>query len=291
MGPRENEATQSADNEVATCSETDERNQEKLIEKTVSNICHSGAEKGNVSVPVLLNSSGTLLERGQCYELDGIQFAVTNISVQQQKSEMLKGAVILNGKIDESVQICMPVDKKIQSTRPILDRKDKDFLKSISFLNKDVQREILESESTVRHLVRRSVVGSHMRKEVATALSSRSQNRRFSLGVCSLEHDIDLFGIDPKLKKTVYSYQKDNIGALDNLLGCLWDIKEISDSQFRFVTQVVVKLKGFQLIVAVSTAVSRLPFSEIDYRNKIKLLELVPVESQTSDCEEVDSLD
>ena len=263
---------------MATCSETDERNQVKLIEKTLSNICLSGAEKGNVSVPVLLNSSGTLLECGQCYELDGIQFAVTDISVQQQKNELLKGAVILNGKIDESVQICMPVDKKIQSTRPTLDRKDKDFLKSISFLNKDVQWEVLESESTVRHLVRRSVVGSHMRKEVATALSSRSQNRRFSLGVCSFEHDIDLFGIDPKLKKTVYSYQKDNIGAL---LGCLWDIKEISDSQFRFVTQVVVKLKGFQLIVAVSTAVSRLPFSEIDYRNKIKLLELVPVESQT----------
>ena len=115
-------------------------------------------------MPVLLNSSGTLLERGQCYELDGIQFAVTDINVQQQKSELLKGAVILNGKIDESVQICMPVDKKIQSTRPTLDRKDKDFLKGISFLNKDVQQEILESESTVRHLVRRSVVGSHMRK-------------------------------------------------------------------------------------------------------------------------------
>ena len=106
-----------------------------------------------------------------------------------------------------------------------------------------------------------------------------------------MEHDIDLFGIDPKLKKTVYSYQKENICKLDNHLGCLRDIKEISDSQFRFVTQVVVKLKGFQLIVAVSTAVSRLPFSEIDYRSKIKLLELVPVESQISDCEEVDSLD
>ena len=162
-----------------------------------------------------------MLERGQCYELDGIQFAVTDINVQQQKSELLKGAVILNGKIDESVQICTPGDKKIQSTRPTLDRKDKDFLKSISFFNKDVQQEILESESTVRHLVRRSVVGSHMRKEVAAALSSRSQNRCFSLEVFSFEHDIDLFGIDPKLKKTVYSYQKENICELDNLLGCL----------------------------------------------------------------------
>lgn len=93
------------------------------------------------------------------------------------------------------------------------------------------------------------------------------------------------------MRKTVFSYQKENIGDLDNLLGCLWDIKQISDNQFRFVTQVVGKLKGFQLIVAVSKAVSHLPFSEIDYRSKIKLLELVPVESQTSDGEQVDSLD
>lgn len=141
------------------------------------------AEKGKVSVPVLLNFSGALLERGQCYKLDGIQLVVTDINVQQQKSELLKGAVIVNGKIDESVQICMPVDKKIQSPRSTLDRKDKGFLKSISFLNKDVQREILQSESTVRHLVRWSVVGSHEKGSCHSSIFKKPERTFQPLGV------------------------------------------------------------------------------------------------------------
>ena len=49
-------------------------------------------------------------------------------------------------------------------------------------------------------------------------------------------------------------------------------------------TQVIVRLKGFQLTVTVSIATGRLQFNESDYRHKIKSLELIPDE-QVSDSE------
>lgn len=246
---------------------------------------------GSSSVPVIFNSTGTLLERGQCYKLGDIQFAVTDLTIQCQDTNSVNGAVILNGKIDHSVKIVMPVEKKVQPARPSLDRQDRTFLNKISILNRTVQQELLVSNSTVRRAVRQSMIAAHLRKEVTSALNSKSHNRRFSLGVCSFEHDMDIFNLDLKSMKRVFSYRNENLSELDNLLGSLWDVKETGDGQFRFVTQVVVKLKGYQVTVSVSTAASRLQFSEADYRQKIKSLELSPAEDHLSDCEETIGLD
>ena len=88
------------------------------------------------------------------------------------------------------------------------------------------------------------------------------------------------------MEEESFSYKNDNIFNLDSLLGFLRDVNKISEFQFRFVTQLIVRLKGFQLTVTVSFATSHLQFSESDYRHRIKSLELIPDE-QVFDSEEV----
>ena len=162
-----------------------------------------------------MNSFGALLERGECYRLGDINFAVTDI---EQDTNSVKGAVISEGKIDQSVKIVMPVEKKIQPTKPCPDIKDRDILRSLGLMNKTVQQKLLSSSSSVRHSVRQAMVASHLRKEVHAALVSPSHCRRFSLGVCSFEHDLDIFNIDPKSKKSAFSYENENISNLDSLI-------------------------------------------------------------------------
>ena len=59
------------------------------------------------------------LEREECNQLGNINFAVTDI---EQNTNSVKGAVILKVKIDVSVKIEL-VEKKIQPTKPCLDKK------------------------------------------------------------------------------------------------------------------------------------------------------------------------
>ena len=56
-------------------------------------------------------------------------------------------------------------------------------------------------------------------------------------------------------------------------------------------TQLVVKLKDFQLTASVSTAISRFEFDEKEYRNVIMSMELVPDENLISDNEEANDME
>ena len=244
----------------------------------------------NMSFPMIVNTEGTLIERGKCLQYQTMNFATTDITCDQDKESVIRGVMIFNGKLDQSIKIEMPANKSVQCINPNLDKHGKEFLNSVSLLHsKQAQQELRESDSLVRQAVRRAVVASQIRKEVASALSSKSHTRRFCLGVCSFEHDIEMLEVDIQSKKSEFSYKKDTISRLDNLLGSLWDIKRIDGNQFRFVTQLIVKLKGFQLTVSVSTAISR--FDEKEYRNVIKSMELVPDENLLSDNEEANDME
>lgn len=246
----------------------------------------------NMSVPMIVNTEGTLIERGQCFQYQTMNFAATDITCEHDKESVIRGLMIFDGKLDESIKIEMPASKSVQCISPSLDKSGKEFLNSLSLLHsKQAQLELRESDSLVRQSVRQAVIASQIRKEVASALSSRSHTRRFCLGVCSFEYDIEMFELDIKSKKREFSYKKGNISRLDDLLGSLWDIKCIDGNQFRFVTQLVVKLKGFQLTVSVSTAISRFEFDEKEYRNVIMSMELVPDENLISDNEEANDME
>ena len=156
--------------------------------------------------------------------------------------------MIFDGKVDESIKIEMPANKSVQCIYPTLDKSGKEFLNSLSLLHsKPAQQELREPDSLVRQAVRRAVIASQIRK-VASALCSRSHTRRFCLGVCSFEYDIEMLELD-KSKKSEFSYKKGTISRLDTLLCSLWDIKCIEGNQFRFVTQLFLGKASFNFIV------------------------------------------
>ena len=147
----------------------------------------------NMSVPMIVNTEGTLIERGQCFQYQTMNFAATDITCEHDKESVIRGLMIFDGKLDESIKIEMPASKSVQCISPSLDKSGKEFLNSLSLLHsKQAQLELRESDSLVRQSVRQAVIASQIRKEVASAQSSRSHTRRFCLGVCSFEYDIEM---------------------------------------------------------------------------------------------------
>ena len=224
------------------------------------------------AVPVGLSNDGTLLERGKCYQFDKFTFAATEII-----SKNVKGEVIVNGKLDHKIQSSMPVDRLSgQSCRTIasgLPKKDREYLSKMSLESEAEQQKLSNSSESVRHSVRAALLGSAIRREISSALTSKSFRKRVCIGLCSIEHDWRILNINRNTKKVLYSYKGGNIGALDKVLGLKWDILEIDSSHFRFVTQVLFKAKDMMLYMSVFTAICRKGLSGY-YREFIQTTEL-----------------
>lgn len=115
-------------------------------------------------------------------------------------------------------------------------------------------------------------IGWHLRHEVRLALTSRCNSRSVSFGVCALDTDPKIIGMDPlKRDKCEFSYRMRNIGQLDQLMGLKWDI-ELQDTRTTFVTAIFFKINARDVMVArILTAVSWVDLRESnDYRRDIR---------------------
>ena len=109
-----------------------------------------------------------------------MNFATTDITCEHDKESVIRGLMIFDGKLEESIKIEMPANKSVQCINPSLDKSGKEFINSLSLLHsKQAQQELRESDSLVTQAVRRAVIASQIRKEVASALCSKSHTRRF----------------------------------------------------------------------------------------------------------------
>ena len=241
-----------------------------------------------VHVPVHLNGNGVLIQTGACYALSGLSFAATELS-KNEKCSTVKGNVIVNGKIDKDIFIEMPVDKSdLSPMSHNLPKSDRDFLSSKSALqNGTLQGQLSKSHESVRCSVRKSLLASCLRNETLAALKCTSHRRRFSLGVCCLEFDLQSLGFQTS-NKIVFSYKNNNIHQLDNMLGKQWDVFEVDRQQFRFVTELVIKMKGFILSGSVSTAICRKQLNIDSYREDVKSVDLDPLDGHDSDLDQED---
>ena len=263
------------------------------IEETCSEVSTSMSstvkETVSESLPVVLTTDWTLLEKGKCYRFGEMAFAATELSNQS-----VKGEVIIDGKLDHDIHISMPVDRiSGQSDRKLssgLPKQDRDYLSRFS-LDSPVEQEILlNSSAGVRHSVRSALLGRVIRREITSALSSKTYRKRVYLGLCSVEHDLKLLQIDRTTKKASYSYKDGNMSELDQVLGLKWDVMELDESYFRFVTQVVFKAKDMMLFMNVSTALCRQGLIEC-YRDFIKSSELTTDEGDSANLSDHEELD
>ena len=155
--------------------------------------------------------------------------------------------------------------------------------------NRLLQSQLSKSNEAIRCSVRRSLLGSCIRSEILAALKCTNHRRRFSLGVCCLEFDLDILNFQNSNKR-IFSYKNKSIEELDDLLGMQWDVYEVDTQQFRFVTEVVIKLKGFILSGTVSTAICRKQLIRESYREDVRLVELETTTGHDSDMEQEDML-
>ena len=95
---------------------------------------------------------------------------------------------------------------------------------------------------------------------------------------------------DRTTKKASYSYKDGNMSELDQVLGLKWDVMELDESHFRFVTHVVFKAKDMMLFMNVSTALCRQGLIEC-YRDFIKSSELTTDKGDSANLSDHEELD
>ena len=244
----------------------------------------------NQHLPMVF-SCGTLIQTGHTYSIKGfnsVTVAATEIVSTPNSTCKLKGDLILNGHIDHVVKIEMPVERAQSASCP-LGKKDREFLGVLSLFNRQNQEELRNSDVSVRRRVREAQLGAALHREVQCALKCRNFKRRFSLGLCSFEHDLDILNLDAVSKTREISYRNENFEGFDSLLGNHWDVLPVEEQQhFRFVTRLTLKAKGMQIVGSVYTAVCRCSFGP-DYRALVKSRELTVDAGEVSDLDEEDT--
>ena len=163
---------------------------------------------------------------------------------------------MIGGAVDKEVKIAMPLDRAEKAGPFIVDADTKKELLRTKRDSFDQSVAVLQSAPhQVRTRVRTAQLAAALRREVGLTFKSKALRRRFCLGLVDYSTDISLFGLHPfGCRRAVYSYQKTNIGQLDQFLGNFWDVHSM-EGQVSFATQVVVSLTASGLLngsVAVS---------------------------------------
>ena len=256
--------------------------------ETQTDLCDKVGQ-GGTHYPLVFQS-GELIHSGGTVTLKthpNTIFGVTRI-FHKGTGIVARGELVINSSIDRDVEITAPV-QKLQCVKVPLTKKDKDHLSKFNIAdNSELQRSLLDAPPEVREQVRASQLGAAVAREVHFALKSKNAKRRFCLGLCSFEHDLSILGFG-SARKVVFSYRESNISKLDSLLGQQWDVFSFDANQFKFVTQVVFRLREQIISGTIYTSVSRSELTP-SYRQCLADTDLaVPVieEDENSDQEEV----
>ena len=234
-----------------------------------------------------MSTNGTLIQRGRCYRLSNTDVSVAAVDI---KGSQISGPMIIGGNIDHDVQVSMPAERACLPSRdsvPTLGKSDRDYLATLGLENQPEQEKLANASVSVRKAVRSALLGHLVRKEVSSALKNKSCRKTVCLGIVAMEHDMSILGIDTKSRKMIYSYKDGNMDQLDSLLGMRWDVSPIDKTHFRFVTQVVFKVKDLMLSMGVYCAICRSCFSD-SYRSEIQnkdMKECIEEEDHSSDLE------
>ncbi|KAJ8026153.1 hypothetical protein HOLleu_33913 [Holothuria leucospilota] len=209
----------------------------------------------------VLTNNGDVFTTGDSAKLmlcgNPVSMGITGLfadSGSQQKKLVAGG--FLFGDTDVKVQV--PFERLEKASTGILPTISERKLMKTAFkeaLQHSLKRSKIDFHYRVQ--VRRTQIGRHLRNEIRAALKSKLNCRMVSLGVSSLDTDLEILGIDPlKQDTSEFSYKKGNLASLDLLMGDRWDV-ELQDGRTSFVTSVVFKVNNKDVVIAkVSTAYS-----------------------------------
>ncbi|KAJ8034577.1 hypothetical protein HOLleu_21476 [Holothuria leucospilota] len=181
-----------------------------------------------------------------------------NVGVERLFKEDSKGILLLNAFVlgDKEVKVTVPVHRfrgsnaiklKDKEERSALrDSRERAFKRSFA---------LCQESSSYRRQVREMQLSKYLRKEVKAALNSKGRRRVVNLGVCAMESDLEILGLEGFQKKD-YSYRNNNIKDLDHLLGPRWDIID-EGNRVKFVTSLTLQLSvSWVETCSISTGIS-----------------------------------
>lgn len=142
--------------------------------------------------------------------------------------------------IDTDVTLLLPVTR-LHPTTLTLSRPDRKLMDEIAHDQMAKCISLLKEDFAFRKLVRKNDVCRAIQKEVKAALNCKTHRMTFSLGLCSMDIDLELFGLDFFSKKRrVFSYTENTLGTLD---ASTWMRSCTPMHITKFVTQVIVWLR------------------------------------------------
>ena len=154
--------------------------------------------------------------------------------------------------------------------KPTLSKADSDYLANAARLAYEATCHNM-NRADFRKLWRKDQLKALIRKEVYSTLTSRSHKRPFTIGLMQPDTDTAILGLHPLgNRRMVFTYRKDNLCALDDLLGHSWDMMQM-DGLTYFVTSMSIGVaKDCTISGWIYSAVYRGLCSSITYRTFLK---------------------
>ena len=190
----------------------------------------------------VVTKSGVDVQVGQVHGVADLKIAVITIHGGDEPSVtgyLVDGASCVHQKI----VISAPAEELFKSGATTLARGDKRHLQQRAEEAFDYTATLLQSgDKTALFTHRRYQLAVVINREITAAAHSKAMRRRFSIGVASLELDLDILQLHPfRARKQVYSYKNGNMSSMDGLLGVTWDVRP-GQGQVVFVTQLALGL-------------------------------------------------
>lgn len=166
-------------------------------------------------------------------------FGKVDLGVERLYKKDSSGSFYVDGFVlgDNEVKLQIPTVRfESDSSIKVKDRKERTVLNESKDRAFKTTVTLCQDSKSYRSQLREMQLSQYVRKEVQAALIGKGKRRTASLGVCSLENDLHILGLEG-LRKKEYSYRNKNIQDLDPLLGDRWDIQK-EENIVKFVTSI-----------------------------------------------------
>lgn len=196
-----------------------------------------------------MNAEGTVVS---CGDVGQVVIEDSPLHFGVAKIVEVEGCLRATGSVigAEDIMITAPVLKVAPSSKIVSKQVRK---KLLAQKKKQFEFSIMRAKVSQHYRLqtRRANLGRMLRQEVQSALKSKLHRRPVLLGLCVIETDLSIFGLDYfNKRKVVYSYKNNNLSELDLLLGNKWDATS-KEGIISYVTEVIVHLSKDDLLHAI----------------------------------------
>lgn len=159
-----------------------------------------------------------------------LQLGVSPIT-KSGTSTMVSGSVIVDGQFDQ-VKVSAPLER-ISLSKVKLTKKSREVMEQIRRDKYETHVTQLRESFCYRLDVRQSQIKTILKKEVSSALQSRTSKRKLVIGLACLKLDEEVLALERGKRRMTFNIKNSSLHVLDRLMGPKWDVHE-KDGHLRF---------------------------------------------------------